>query len=300
MNVKIAVFTKNRTNPAYEAARLGADRAARALGAQTLHFVPDKGDDPDEQRALIDEALALPPDAIVFAPVHATRVNEAIGRIHAAGVPLFGFVNPSPGGRCISYVGSNDYSLGFALAQYLYRHLEGRGPVLIVSGPVASVTSIERVRAFADAAKLHPGISIAGTCVGDYRRDTARDDVARWLAAGGNFAGCLAANDIMAVGVIDALRETGRNAGHKAAVAGVNAIPEAIAAIRRGEMLATVDFNAMRMAYLATECAVRHLRGEQVPANIELPAEIVDRRNCDLWDLPYEERPIPTLEETLA
>ena len=29
----LAVFTKNRTNPAYAAARLGADRTARALGS---------------------------------------------------------------------------------------------------------------------------------------------------------------------------------------------------------------------------------------------------------------------------
>jgi len=131
--------------------------------------------------------------------------------------------------------------------------------------------------------------------VGEYRRDTARDSVAQWLATNGGFDACLAANDIMAVGVVDALRA----AGAKALVAGVNAIPEAIAAIRRGEMLATVDFNAMHMAYLATECAVRHLRGEPVPATIELPAEIVDRHNCESWDLPYERRPIPTLEEVL-
>ena len=104
----------------------------------------------------------------------------------------------------------------------------------------------------------------------------------------------------MAMGVLDALRAAGGTEGRKAAVAGVNAIPEAVAAIRRGEMLATADFNAMRMAYLATECAVRHLRGETVPATIDLPVDIVDRGNAHLWDLPYEQRPIPTLEETLA
>ncbi len=289
------MFTKNRTNPAYDAARLGGDRAAALLGASTLHFVPEKFDDAEEQSALIDEALALGPDAIVLAPVHATRVNAAIARIGASGIPLFGMVNPISAARCVSYVGSDDYALGYALAQHLYAHLEGRGSVLLVSGPVESVTSIERVRAFAEAAKLHPGISIAGTCVGDYRRDTARDAVARWMAGGGTFDACLAANDIMALGAVDALHA----AGKRAAVAGVNAIPEAIAAIRRGEMVATADFNAMRMAYLATECAVRHLRGEPVPAIIELPAEIVDRHNCKSWDLPYERRPIPTLEETL-
>lgn len=236
----------------------------------------------------------------MLAPVHATRVNEAIGRIHAAGVPLFGFVNPIPSVPCVSYVDANDYALGFALAQYLYVHLEGRGKVLVVSGPLASVTSIDHVRAFADAAKSFPGISIAGSCVGDYRRDTARNSVAQWLAANGDVDACLAANDIMAVGVVDAWQKEGRNARRLPAIASVNAIPEAIAAIRRGEMLATVDFNAMHMAYLATECAVRHLRGEPVPAQIQLPAQIVDRHNYESWDLPYERRPIPTLKEILA
>ena len=294
--MKIAVFTKNRTNPAYDAARLGAERAARRLGAQTLHFVPEKGDDPDQQSALIEEALAMRPDAFVLSPVHATRVNAAIARINASGIPLFGFVNPIPAGRCVSYVGSDDYRLGFEIAQRLFAHLQGRGRVLLVSGPVASVTSIERMRAFHDAAKGPPGISIVGTCVGDYLRDKARATVAQWLAANDGLEGCLAANDVMALGGVDALRAAGRSA----AVAGVNAIPEAIAAIKRGDMLATADFNAMRMAYLATECAVRHLRGEPVPAEIQLPVQIVDRSNCQLWDLPFEQRPIPTLEETLA
>jgi len=294
--MKIAVFTKNRTNPAYKAARLGADRVAQRLGAQTLHFVPEKGDDPDEQGALVDQALGLRPDAIVFAPVHPTRVNAAVARIQASGIPLFGFVNPIPVGRCVTYVGSDDYRLGLEIAQYLFAHLQGRGRLLLIPGPVASVTSIARMHAFEEAAAKHPGIHIAGACVGEYDREVARDAVARWLAANDGPDACLAANDVMALGALDALRAARR----KATVAGVNAIPEAIAAIKSGEMLATADFDAMRMAALATECAVRHLRGEAVPEKIELPVEIVDRRNCHLWDLPFEQRPIPTLEETLG
>lgn len=293
--MKLAVFTKNRTNPAYDAARLGADRAARRLGAETLHFVPVKGDDADEQSALIDQALTQAPDAFVFAPVHPQRVNAAIGRIHAAGIPVSGFVNPLPLGPCVSYVGANDYRLGFSLAEHVYRHLGWRGSVLLVSGHADSVTSRDRIRAFQDAARGHPGLRIAGTCIGDYQRDLARERVGSWLEEQDSPDAVLAANDIMAVGVVDALRAAGR----KAVVAGVNAIPEAIAAIRSGDMLATADFNAMQMAHLAAECAVRHLRGEPVPASIELPAEIVDRSNCQLWDLPYEDRTLLTLEESL-
>jgi ribose transport system substrate-binding protein len=294
--MRIAVFTKNKTNPAYAAARLGADRAAERLGAETVHFVPAKGDDPDGQSELIDGALAMGVDAIVLAPVHPTRVNAAIARINAAGVPLFAFVNPIPAGRCASSVGADDYALGLGIAQYLFTHLQGRGRVLVVSGPAESVSSIARVRAFHDAARAHPAITIAGNCAGDYVREKARGSVARWLADNAGLDGCLAANDVMALGAVDALRAGGR----RAAVAGVNAIPEAIAAIKGGDMLATVDFSAMHMAYLATECAVRHLRGEPVPADIQLPAEIVDRGNCDAWDAPFEQRPLPTLAETLA
>jgi ribose transport system substrate-binding protein len=62
-------------------------------------------------------------------------------------------------------------------------------------------------------------------------------------------------------------------------------------------MLATADFNAMQMASLAAECAARHLRGEPVPARIELPVQIVDASNYAQWNLPYEQRPVITLEQ---
>ena len=86
-------------------------------------------------------------------------------------------------------------------------------------------------------------------------------------------------------------------AGQRAAVVGVNAIPQAIEAIAAGRMLATADFNAMQMAYLAAECAARHLRGVSVPPRIELPVQIVDGSNYAQWNLPYEQRPVITLEE---
>lgn len=292
-NVRIAVFTKNRTNPAYAAARLGAARMAKRFGAETLDFVPATPDDAEEQSRLVDEALALRPNAFVLAPCHPTRVDDALRRIEASGIPLCAFVNPVSAGGCVSFAGSDDYALGAAVAAHLYRHLQGRGSVLIVSGPADSVTSVPRVRAFHDAARGHPGIRIAGTCMGGYDREKARAEVAHWLARDAALDACLAANDVMALGALDALRSAGRTA----VVSGVNAIPEAIAAIRDGAMLATADFDAMGLAALATECAIRHLRGEKVPRTIELPVQVVDRTNYRRWDLPFEERPIPTLEE---
>ena len=54
MKPRLAIFTKNRTNPAYAAARSGADRIAQRHGAEATHYVPDVPDDISQQIELID------------------------------------------------------------------------------------------------------------------------------------------------------------------------------------------------------------------------------------------------------
>ncbi|MCC2596841.1 sugar ABC transporter substrate-binding protein [Pusillimonas sp. MFBS29] len=296
--MKLAVFTKNKTNPAYAGARLGADRAAQRYGVQALHFVPQEPDSVAQQIELIDEALALKPDAFVISPVHPTKINSAIQRVHQAAIPIVALVSPIESVPCVSFVNSDDYNLALEIAGYLYQKMSEKGKVLIISGHVDSSTSLDRLRGFHDAARAFPNITLIDTVIGDYVRPTAYVNSKKWFAANEEtqIDACLVANDIMALGVIDALRETHRNA----LVVGVNAIPEAIPALKNGSLLATADFNAMRMAYLATEIAIRHLRGESMPRRVQLPVEIINRDNIHQYDLPYEDRSTPTLDEVLA
>ena len=299
--MRLALFTKNAINPAYEAARFGAGRAAEALVAELLNFVPAPGDDAQVQGALLDEALGLHPrpDAFVISPLPGREVDAAIRRVAAAGVPLFGFVNPVDAAPMVGYVGSDDYALGLALARKLFMHLgaqagaDPRARVLMLTGPEASHTSVERLRGFREAAAGCPGVVWAGVLAGDYARDVARQRVARWLQDHAAPDAVLAANDMMALGALDALDA----AGARAVTVGVNAIPEAVEAIAAGRLLASADFNAMQMAYLAIECAVRHLRGGAVPARIDLPVQLVHAGNCAQWQLPYARRPLFTLDD---
>lgn len=46
---RLAVFTRNYSNPAYEAAWLGAERAATAGAAKCCTSVPEREDDPEQQ-----------------------------------------------------------------------------------------------------------------------------------------------------------------------------------------------------------------------------------------------------------
>lgn len=293
--MRIAVFTKNRLNPAYAGARLGAERAAARAGAVVTHYVPEKPDDPVEQSTLLDRALAEHVDAVVLVPVHPVAINAAIARVNAAGVPIVTCVNRLGGGDCVSFVGADDYALAFSVADYLCRHVQGAGDALLIDGPPESTTTAPRQQGFRDAIARYPRMRIVGSCVGRYLYEPARAGMEALLPSIARIDAVFAANDLMALGAFDALRAAGRSA----AIAGVNAIPEAIGAIQRGELVVSADFSAMCMGYLAAECAIRHLRGEHVPAEILLPVELVDRGNCALWDRPYAERACPEWAQVL-
>ena len=150
--------------------------------------------------------------------------------------------------------------------------------------------TVHRMTGFAAAFAAHPRITRVADVPGEFLQSAARREMARVLAGGVEFDAILAANDAMALGAIDAFEAAGKPL---VPVVGVNAVPDAIAAIKSGKLLATASFDAMKMACLAAEAAVRYLNGESVPREIILPVEIVDRANCAAWDLPFEARALP-------
>jgi ribose transport system substrate-binding protein len=285
----IGVFTKNRTNPAYTAARLGAERTAARRGAQVVHYVPDKPDDIEEQAALVDRAIAKGSDAVVFVPVHDTAMRPSVRKLNAAGIPVVNILNRMGEVDCITFIGSDDYRLGCDIAEYLFRHMGGRGDLVIIEGIAGAVTSRDRLRGFHDTLREWPDVRVVASRPGNYQREPVLQFMRELLPALPRIDAVLAANDLMALAAIEILEAADRSA----AVVGVNAVPDAIAAIKAGKLLASADFDAMKIGCIATEAALRHLRGEPVPREILLPVQIVDASNYAPWDAPFEQRSCP-------
>ena len=293
----LAVFTKNLLNPAYAAARLGADRVAARMGARTVHYVPEHPDHVGEQQALVDNAIAARPDACLFVATDAEAMIPYVQRLNAARIPVFSFVNPLQGGEWVSFTGSDDRALAVRIANHLFAHLHQRGRVLVLAGTPGSMSGRDRLTGFAEAFAAAPNITRIADLPGEFLQDAAAREMTRFLATGVAFDAVLAANDAMALGVIEAMCAANLPL---CPIAGVNAVPSAIDAIKAGTMLATASFDAMKMACLAAEAAVRHLRGEAVPREILLPVEIVDRANCAAWDRPFEARELPLWDAFVA
>ncbi|MBL0899337.1 MAG: sugar ABC transporter substrate-binding protein [Reyranella sp.] len=288
----LAVFTKNRVNPAYDAARLAADRVAAAAGARTVHYVPRTPDDVAQQKALVVEALALKPDGVLFNPADDAAMAEDVARVAAAGIPLVAFINRVLGDT-VAFVGSDDIDVGRTIAEALFAGLGGKGKIVALDGTPGARTARDRTRGLEQALDRHPGIELVGSRVGYLQRAPARVAMAELLAAHPQIDGVWTANDVMAFGALDALAAAGR----RAAVVGINGLPEAIENIERGTMLASVDFSAFNIAAVATAAMLRHLDGHPVPGEIMVPAGLIDRSNCRRWKVPFEQRPIPAWDD---
>src|SRR6185503_15319921 len=288
----LAVFTKNRLNPAYDAARRAADRVAAESGARTVHYVPETPDDVGEQKALVSEALAAKPAGVVFNPTDDEAMQEDLARFAAA--PVAVFINRMPG-PALTFVGSDDVAIGRAVAQALIAGLGGKGRIVALDGTPSARTARDRADGLRRTVAEHPGVELIDSRVGYLQRAPAKAAMDELLARHPRIDGVWTANDMMAFGAVDALAAAGRSAP----VVGINGLPEAIANIERGSMLATADFSALNIAAIATRAVLRRFAGQPVPPEILLPAALIDRRNLARWSVPMIDRPLPAWEEVV-
>ena len=293
--MNIAVFTKNATNPAYEAFRIAADRVARTAGARVTHFVPRKPDDVDEQKAMVEQVLNDRPDVVIFIPVDDVAMVDSVRKLNAANIPVVLVSNPLPG-RFVTYVGADDFAIGYRQARYLFEQLGGTGRIVIIEGTPAAPTNRERVRGYRRALAEFPGIEVLASGIGNYQQPDGRRVMEKFLAEHARIDAVLCANDGMAIGALEALQAASRTA----VVIGINGILPAVKLVESGAMLATVDFNMFKIGCTATRAALRHLKGEPLPEKIMLPAEIIDRTNYQAWLVPVDQRACPEWADVVA
>src|SRR5260221_10404109 len=155
----LAVFTKNRVNPAYVAARMAVDRVAAEAGARTIHYVPETPDDVGQQKALVSEALAARADAVVFNPADDVAMQEDVARFAGAGIPVALFINrmTSP---ALTFVGSDDVAVGRRVATALFEGMAGKGRGAGPGGPQSAPPSRDRVRGLQETPKRLPNIEL--------------------------------------------------------------------------------------------------------------------------------------------
>jgi ribose transport system substrate-binding protein len=255
----------------------GVREAAAARGAVVL--ARECGQSADRQladvAALLDEGI----DVLVIAPIDSVAVAAAIDAAQRRDVPVFTVDRAAPGCRVISHVASDNVLGGRLAAGLLADLLHAPAEVAIVNMPGATST-VDRVRGFREALARHEGIRIVEELNGGSNRQRAHEEAAALLRAYPRLAGIFVINDVMALGVLDAIREAGRQDG--VTVVGYDATPQGCEEIMRGgSMKGEVAQFPARLGQTVVDLWVDHTRGVEVPPLVEIPVELVTRENVD-------------------
>jgi len=288
----VAVFTKNQTNPFFNNVRVGAENAAKQLGAKIIQYVPTKPDSIPEQMSQVEDVIVKKPDAIVFTPVDYKALIPGVEKMNAAGIPVINVTDHMAGGTIVSFVGIDDYKVGRATAEALMKALGGKGNVVIIEGVKGSLSNQDRTRGLTDVTKSYPNVKLLATQAGNFQRLNALQVMENLMQSFPQIDGVMAANDAMAIGAIEALDAANR----KAIVVGINGTKEAVDAVKAGKLLASGQADPFMQGCLATMMAIRHLRHQPIVAEMFLPPSVIDASNYKLFDMPVEARSCPKWE----
>ncbi|RMO02377.1 Sugar ABC transporter substrate-binding protein, partial [Pseudomonas cannabina] len=181
-------------------------------------------------------------DAIIVLPVDTSATANITRASVEAKTPLV-YVNRHPDERNLPKgvvtVASNDIEAGQLQMRYLAEKLGGKGNLAIIMGDLAQNATRDRTEGVKQVLKDYPGIKIVEQQSAEWQRHKGMDLTSNWLLAGSRFDAIVANNDEMAIGAAMALQQAGKAKG-EIAIIGIDGLPDGLAAIKRGMLVASV------------------------------------------------------------
>jgi ribose transport system substrate-binding protein len=238
-------------------------------------------DDAAGQASRLESLAAERAGCYVVNPISATNLIEPLAHI-PAGTPVVNIDNAvdraaakAVGVRVNTYIGTDNVAAGRLGADAIAGLVDGGAPVALITGVPGDASSRDRARGFTQGVRGR--FRVAEQAAADFDRKRAMLAAEELLLARPDLQGFFAVNDQMALGVADAVRAAGRR--RDVAVVGLDGIREALAAVRKGEMSATIAQYPFTIGQLGVEACVAIVRGKRVPARIDAPVQVVTRDN---------------------
>ena len=158
-------------------------------------------------------------------------------------------------------------------------------PMLAISGARATFAAAERDKGLERTVEGAPGVQLQQLVHSNWQRDKAHRQLAGLLRRWPSTRLIWAANDPMALGAADAVRERGQAPGRDVLVAGLNLGTEALHAVEQGELVASVGGHFLGGAWALVLLRDHHDGLDFRDEGLEqvFPMGVIDRGNVAPW-----------------
>jgi ABC-type sugar transport system substrate-binding protein len=280
--VRLAAVIKGLDNPFFVTMHDGLVATARRANARLrVTAAPSGLQDTAGQASELESLAASDPRCYVVNPINETNLVGALARV-AADVPIVNVDSvvsdkaaKAVGVEITAYIGTDNRVGGRRGADAMATLVHRDARVAVITGIPGDVGSGLRAGGFKQGNRGR--FNVVATVAADFEREKARLATADLMRADRRIDGVFAVNDLMALGAADAIRAAGREGEVK--VLGFDGIPDALAAVRRGALSATVAQYPYTMGQLSIEACLAALRGDAVPARVDAPVQVVTSDN---------------------
>jgi len=277
-DLPFAFFISHQTNAFTNELTEAVTSKAEELGIEVNVYDGEK--DVAKQVSQIETAVTQGVAGIVIEPVSVDGVVPALKAAKDAGVPVV-VVNQKisdPTGAD-SFVGVENFDGGVLEMNTAAEDIGGSGDVAFLLGPLGSDAQIGRTEGYYEVLKDYPDIEVAFEQTANWTTDEALALVENWLQTGTELKAIVANNDGMAMGALKAVEDAQMLDSIK--VYGLDATPDALAAVKDGTLTATISQNTTVQGTTAMETAYKLAQGEEVPEEILVDFVLITQENVD-------------------
>lgn len=250
---------------------------AKETGVRLL--VNDAQRSPERQVQQVESFIAQKVDAIILNPCEVEASSPAVTKALAAGIPIVN-VNSETRAEPSAFIGSRDEQSARLAMEYLVKRLKGAGNILMMQGFLGQAAQLKRDQGAREVLSANPGLKLLAEQSAEWDRAKALALMENWIQSyGTRINAVFAQNDEMGLGAVIALENA--HLKDKVLVVSVDAIADALQAVKKGRLDATVFQDAVGQGGAAVETALKILRREPFEKQAFIPFQLVTAENVD-------------------
>ena len=296
---KIAFVMGAESDPFFQAMKVGAVAAAAANNVELIWQGDPSEYSPATQIPVVDQVLALKPDALVLIPTDPTALQPSVAKAKAAGIPVIN-VDTHVGDLTdvLSFITGDNADGGAKAADALAKAIgwkKGKKYKVVVGLTSATATTnVARLDGFSKRIlRNYPGIKIVDKAYSQSQPTKANTNVSNWLTKYPDLAGIFAIDGTNAAGAAAALQAKGLTG--KVALIGYDAYKANVDLIGKGVFTALVAQDPAAEAKLAIEYAVKYLNTKSksgIKKNVVIPNVVLSKSStaADLAKYTYVQK----------
>lgn len=254
---------------------------ARAKEAGVKLVVTDAQRRPENQVQQVESFIAQRVDAIILNPCEFEASSPAVTKARAAGIPIIN-VNSETQAEPTAFIGSRDEESARLAMEYIAKRLNGQGNLLMIQGFLGQAAQIKRDAGAKEVLAREKGLTLLAQQTGEWDRAKSMTLMENWIQSyGPKINAVFAQNDEMGLGAVLALERA--KLKDKVVVVSVDAIADALRAVKDGRLDATVFQDAKAQGRTAVDAALKIIRKEPFEKQVYVPFQLVTKENISQY-----------------